>query len=113
MATDDLQPRKDDAQPPIDWFTPKRFLTLLAVLVAISFADVLFLGKTFAYRDFGVFGYPLAFHHRESIWQGEIPLWNPLNNYGLPFLAQWNTLTLYPLSIIYVLFPLPWSVNAF
>src|SRR5262249_10237538 len=31
----------------------------------------------------------------------------------LPFLAQWNTITLYPLSLIYLLFPLPWSLNIF
>lgn len=64
-------------------------------------------------RDYGVFGYPLAHYHRESFWAGEIPLWNPLNYCGLPFLPQWNTLTLYPGSLIYLLLPLPWSLTLF
>ena len=40
-------------------------------------------------------------------------MWNPLNSCGIPFLAQWNTLTLYPLSLFYLLFPLPWSFSIF
>jgi len=30
-----------------------------------------------------------------------------------PLLAQWNTLTLYPLSAIYLVLPLPWSLSIF
>ena len=95
------------------WVTPGRFWALLGVLILISFPDVLLGIKSFIHRDYGLFGYPLAFHHRESFWNGEMPLWNPLNNFGLPFLAQWNTLTLYPPSLLYVLLPLPWSLNLF
>ena len=60
-----------------------------------------------------MFGYPLAYFHRQSFWRGELPLWNPFSNCGLPFLAQWNTLTLYPLSLIYLLLPLTWSLSFF
>ena len=70
-------------------------------------------GRTFIFRDFGLFGYPLAYYHRESFWRGEIPLWNPLNHCGIPFLAQWNTLVLYPGSLFYVLLPLDWSLGLF
>ena len=96
-----------------EWFGPKQFAAFLFLLILAAFPDVLFGGRTFFYRDFGIFGYPLAFHHRESIWQGEIPLWNPLSTSGLPFLAQWNTLVCYPLSLIYLLFPLSWSLGVF
>src|SRR5208282_3609848 len=41
------------------------------------------------------------------------PWWNPLNCCGLPFLAQLNTLALYPLSLIYLLLPLTWSLPFF
>lgn len=61
----------------------------------------------------GHFSYPLAQFHREAFWRGEIPFWNPFNNCGLPFLAQWNTLVFYPGSLIYLLLPLPWSLNLF
>lgn len=99
---------------PIDaFFSPRRFALLLGVLLAACFAPVLFGSRTFIFRDFGLFGYPLAYFHRESFWQGEIPLWNPLNNCGLPFAAQWNTMVFYPGSFIYLLLPLPWSLNLF
>ena len=42
-----------------------------------------------------------------------MPLWNPYSFCGLPFLAQWNTLTLYPLSLFYLIFPLSWSLGVF
>ena len=92
--------------------TPQ-FALLLGVFLLLCFPEVLAGLKTFVYRDFGLFGYPLAYHWRESFWAGELPLWNPYSNCGLPFLAQWNTMVLYPLSLIYVLLPLPWSLNFF
>ena len=95
------------------WFTPRRFGVFLAALFFAEFPDVLLGFKTFVFRDFGLFGYPLAHYYRESLWKGELPLWNPLNNLGLPFLAQWNTMVLYPPSLFYALFPLWWSLPVF
>jgi hypothetical protein len=100
-----------DSQP--DEWTFRRFGILLALLIAAGFPDVLLGLKTFVFRDYFLFGYPLAHYHRESFWNGEVPLWNPLNQCGLPFLAQWNTMVLYPLSFIYLLLPLPWSLGFF
>ena len=97
----------------------KEFFTLpgvamgLAILVAVAFTDVAFGWRSFFTRDFANFGYPLAYHVQQTYRAGEIPLWNPFNVAGLPFLAQWNTLALYPLSLVYVLLPLPWSLNFF
>jgi hypothetical protein len=85
----------------------------LAVLTCAAFPEVIAGRGTFFHRDFSVFGYPLAWHHQQSFWRGEIPLWNPLNDCGLPFLAQWNTMTLYPLSLLYLLLPLSWSLGMF
>lgn len=93
--------------------TPRRFALLLAALVIAAWPDVLLGTGSFGLRDFSVFGYPLAHYHRECFWRGEIPLWNPLNHCGLPFLAQWNTLTLYPGALLYLLPPLPWSLGLF
>ena len=96
-----------------DWLTPRRFIVLLALLTLASYPQV-FLGfQTFVYRDFGLFSYPLAYHFRESFWHGELPLWNPLNNCGTPFLAQWNTQVLYPPALFYLLLPLSWSLGVF
>src|SRR5689334_21827888 len=96
-----------------DWLTPGRFAILLGALLVGCFASIVLGWETFAYGDFPAFGYPLAFYHREAFWHGELPLWNPLNNCGTPFLAQWNTLTLYPLSLFYLLLPLSWSLGMF
>jgi len=101
------------ARTPEAWLTPGRFALLLASLVWVDFGAMALGWQTFFLRDFGYFGYPLAHYHRECFWRGELPLWNPLSCNGLPFLAQWNTLTLYPPSLIYLLLPLPWSLNLF
>ncbi len=94
-------------------FTPCQFGVLLGLFILALFPDVASGTNSFFYRDFGVWAYPDATYHRECFWRGELPLWNPYNNCGLPFLAQWNPITLYPLSLIYLLLPLPWSLNLF
>jgi hypothetical protein len=95
------------------WFSPRVFSSALGVLILVMFPAVILGTKTFYFRDYCEFGYPLAFYGRQSFWQAQVPLWNPLNNCGIPFLAQWNTLVCYPLSTIYLLFPLPWSLSFF
>jgi hypothetical protein len=96
-----------------EWFTPWRFAGLLLLAICAAFPDVVTGTHTFFYRDYGCFGYPLAHHHREAFWRGEIPFWNPLNNCGIPHLAQWNTMVFYPLSFIYLLLPMPWALGFF
>jgi hypothetical protein len=95
------------------WFSTRRFAALLALLVLAAYPQVVLGLQTFVYRDFGVFSYPVAQYLRESFWRGEIPLWNPLNNCGVPFLAQWNTQALYPPALFYLLLPLSWSLGVF
>ena len=43
---------------------------------------------------------------REQLSQGEIPLWNPHQFSGIPFLAAGQQSALYPLSVIYYIMPL-------
>jgi hypothetical protein len=95
------------------WFMPWRFAVLLGLLIIGSFPGVVAGLRAFAYFDAGQYAYPVAFFGRESFWHGEMPLWNPYNSCGIPFLAQWNTMTLYPLSLFYLIFPLPWSYGVF
>jgi len=96
-----------------EFFTAGRFALLLALTLVATFFRVLLAGETFYYRDFGVLAVPTATFHKASILGGEIPFWNPYSNCGAPFLAQWGTMVLYPLSLIYVLLPMPWSLNFF
>ncbi len=94
-------------------FSAGRFLLTLGLLVFISYPELLLGTRAFCYRDTGLFSYPVAYYLRVSLWHGQLPLWNPFNNCGTPFLAQWNTLALYPFSLFYVLLPMPWSLNCF
>ena len=100
-------------EPADAWFTPARFAALLAILIFIFFPDVILGTRAFVFRDYGLYGYPVAFYHRESFWRGEVPLWNPLSACGIPFLAEWSTLVLYPFSFLYLLSPLSWSLGVF
>jgi hypothetical protein len=96
-----------------NWFGPGKLLLLVGILIVISYPGIVFGTQAFAYRDAGLFTYPVAYYFRDCFWHGRLPLWNPYNNCGIPFLAQWNTLTLYPGSVIYLLLPMPWGLNVY
>ena len=96
-----------------DWFTPARFGILLALFVFATFPQVVLGVESFVVRDFGFFAYPLAHFQRECFWHGELPFWNPYNDCGVPFLAQWNTMPLYPPALVYLTLPLEWSLSLF
>lgn len=90
-----------------------KFAVLLAAVLLARYGLVLTGIDSFVLRDFNRFGYPLASYLHDSFREGEIPLWNPYNHCGLPFLAQWNTMACYPPSLLCCLFPVYWSLNAF
>jgi hypothetical protein len=94
-------------------FTPVRFGIFLALLVFATFPQVVLGVETFVARDFGFFAYPLAHFQRDCFWHGQLPFWDPYNNCGVPFLAQWNTMPLYPPALFYLALPLTWSLGMF
>ncbi len=96
-----------------NWFAPSRFAVVLALLVVASFPHVIFGVQTFVARDYGFFAFPCAAFQKECFWHGQLPFWDPYNYCGIPFLAQWNTMPLYPPSLIYLLLPLTWSLSFF
>jgi hypothetical protein len=101
------------AARPGEEFSAGRMAGLLALLVVLAFPQVALGLQSFVIRDFGFFAYPLAYFQRECFWRGELPLWNPYNACGVPFLAQWNTMPLYPPALLYLLLPLTWGLNLF
>ncbi|MBL6763420.1 MAG: YfhO family protein [Verrucomicrobiae bacterium] len=96
-----------------DHITQKRFTAVLAGMLMITFWPALIGGGAFFYRDYGFLGYPFAYFHQQSFLAGEFPYWNELINCGVPHFAQWNTMVLYPGSLIYLLGPLPGSLAWF
>jgi hypothetical protein len=97
----------------MDLFTPGWVAGLIAFLLCVLYPNVVLGTHSFFARDYGIFTYPVAYYTHESFWHGQVPLWNPQDNCGVPLLAQWNTSVCYPLSLIYMIFPLPWSLNLF
>src|SRR5947209_19548665 len=57
--------------------------------------------------------YPWKKFILESLHAGQLPLWNPYQFAGLPFLAAGQQSTLYPFSIIFYLAPLPRAYGLF
>ena len=57
--------------------------------------------------------YPWKKFILESLQAGDLPLWNPYQFAGLPFLASGQHSALYPFSIIYYLVPLPRAYGVF
>lgn len=109
----DAQRVKGNDFPAGAWFTPARFGIILGLFIFATFPKVLLGLHSFFFRDYGVLAYPFVFFHHESFWDGELPLWNPFSNCGAPYLAQWGPMVFYPLSLVYLLFPLPWSLSYF
>jgi hypothetical protein len=95
------------------WLTAGRFALLLSLLVFITFPRVVLGTQTFIFRDYGLFSYPVAYFQRQCFWRGELALWNPYSQCGVPFLAQWNTMCLYPPALLYLLLPLTWALSFF
>ena len=96
-----------------NWFTPWRFAVLLALLVFAAFPQVLLGLQTFVVRDYGFYSYPTVLFQQQCFQHGQLPFWNPYNYCGVPFLAQWNTMPLYPPALIYLALPLTWSLSFF
>ena len=92
-----------------EFWTPRQFLLVLAAMVVAVFPKVVLGLTTFFFRDSGALGYPGAFYFQQSIFHGELPLWNPYSHCGVPYLAQMGAW--YPGNWLVVWLPLPWGVN--
>jgi hypothetical protein len=76
---------------------PAQLATAAAlVFVALSFADVLFLGKALYVRDIARVYVPERAILRTILRGGELPLWNPFFAAGQPFAANPEYEALYP-----------------
>jgi hypothetical protein len=102
-----------DQTPPTshanEFWTPRRFLLVLAAVVLAVFPKVVLGLTTFFFRDFGALGYPGAFYFQQSLFHSELPLWDPYSHCGVPYLAQMGQW--YPPNWLFLLLPLPWSAN--
>jgi hypothetical protein len=81
---------------PADW----QCIVLLAGLVVLFFHRIL-LGNAFLWEDFLYQWYPFRQFAASSMAEGDLPLWNPYNFNGMPFLADIQTQIFYlPLTAL-------------
>jgi len=86
---------------------------LFALTAALFFHEAVFRGKVFSARDHYLFFMPRRFFALDQILHGSLPLWNPLNACGVPFLANVQSSVLYPFSAFVYLLPFPAGYSAF
>ncbi len=83
-------------------------LTALMGLFVWVFADVLFGGGMFVFRDAAHFYYPLFQFTTEqwtdTLWTGgQVPLWNPYENLGMPLAANPAASVFYPGKLVFAM----------
>jgi hypothetical protein len=66
----------------------RRAAALLIAIATLFFADVLFLGYNFWFRDLFVYHFPMKMIVRDTIARGEFPWWNPFFGGGQPMAAN-------------------------
>lgn len=113
MTGHDIIPGATDAPSASPLMPVGRFILLVALLVFAAYPDVCLGVAVFFHRDFSAFGFPLAAYYRESFAAGQWPLWNPLSNCGIPFLAQWSPLCFYPPALLFLVAGDTYSISLF
>jgi hypothetical protein len=102
--------------PPTPPAPPSLLEHLTALLFAAGAAAVLYSptwGKALFFRDLLRWHYPQIYFYRQSLLQGELPLWCPYLLLGYPFLAEVGKAVLYPLSLLNLLVSAPAALKVF
>ena len=89
-------------------------LVLVAGLFVWCFADALFGGGMFVFRDAGHYYYPL-FQFIKGEWRaGRVPLWNPYENLGVPLAGNATSSVFYPGTLIFLMpFDFAWAYKLY
>ena len=81
-------------------------ILILCLMPLFYFAPVILNNQTFYFRDISIVYMPLNIFNLQTIFQGELPLWNPYLHGGYPTAADPQSSFLSPLNLIFLL-PLP------
>lgn len=90
------------------WLIP---VLALFFINTIFFYEVIYGDYLLVERDLSVFFIPPKFFWLESIRNGEFPLWNPYNLFGVPFFASLQPAILYPINLIFLILPFNSAFN--
>ena len=83
----------------------RRAFTFIAVLVIAMFARPLVRNEVFTFRDHTDYFQPLRYFTAVELRNFRLPLWNPYNASGEPWLANPQTAVFYPPFWIYLIVP--------
>jgi hypothetical protein len=87
----------------------RRDVAAMAALVGIVvflFWRALFTSDMLYFRDIMNYSYPQARLIHEVCRQGRLPYWNPYLDWGVPLLANPNSLFFYPYTLVMILLPI-------
>jgi Bacterial membrane protein YfhO len=87
----------EGSKRPLVWFAG------ILLAAAFTFDDLLTGDRVPVYRDLLHILMPMHHYLAEHLRRGQIPLWNPLMLMGTPFLANWQSVVLYPPSLLFLL----------
>ncbi|MEO8035031.1 MAG: hypothetical protein ABI837_11420, partial [Acidobacteriota bacterium] len=83
-----------------------RFALAFVAVLALAFVMVpLLRHEIFMFRDHGDYFQPLHFFTASELRAGHLPLWNPYNASGEPWLANPQTGVFYPPSLLFLILP--------
>src|SRR3954469_17993913 len=88
-------------------------LGCLSALVLACYGRALLRGEQFAYRDAAHFYYPLYQRVQQEWDAGRVPLWEMEENAGMPLLGNPTAAVLYPLKVLYGVFPYAWGARLY
>jgi membrane protein YfhO len=89
------------------------YIFLAIILAVLFFYPAIISDKTFWFRDIHKWFYPMKYFLATSLKSGNIPFWCPNYYCGSPFMSDLQSGVFYPVSIVFALFPFPFSFNIF
>ena len=95
------------------WTAHRTALAGIVVFGAVLFVIPIVQGEVFIFRDHLIYFLPLRFHTAAVLRGGHLPLWNPYNATGEPWLANPQTGVFYPPTWMFLAFPFPTAYMLF
>ena len=92
-------------------FKNYNYIFVAVILSIIFFYPAIISGKAFWFRDIHKWFYPMKYFLATSLKSGHIPFWCPNLCCGSPFMSDIQSGVFYPLSLLFIPFPFPWSFN--
>jgi len=86
-------------------------IIILLIIIFLGKNIIVLDGKFMGGIDIPSYNYWNVGFIKEMLLSGSFPFWNPYFYSGHPFFANPSTFVLYPLVLLYVIFPLPWAFN--